>query len=552
MVFKTPKSTKGISIDIFNTCITGSCSCVIFVDRIPTEQELKVFEVILHGADLVNSHVEPYECGNYDSILTPENKEKMDDIVASEILSGAMSLVEDKPHCIHALGAVPKPDGGIRPITDCSRPWGTSINDNMETSELKFTYKGIDTVVDMLNPGDYMCVIDIKNAYRCVSVNPDHKKYQGLSWEVDGVQRYLIDNRLCFGLRCGPYVFNLISEFIHDKLVELYNLRLVNYLDDYLTMCSTYEGCLENQRLVISMLRYVGFQVSWKKVTAPSQKTVYLGIEVDSNQMCITLPHVKVQKMKKLVKEFYGRRSASKKQLERLTGLLAHCATIMKGGRTFCRRLYDLEKVASKMKGKFIRISSEAKKDLQWWHSCAPIFNGRSIIQKPSFCFHPTSDASKKGFGAHCGRDWFAGSWSEDWGDNSVCGHFVPPPSDLPEEELGNINVLELFPVLHAIERWGPICVSHKIVLITDNLQVLHMIRSGRSCNSTCMTWLRKIFWLSVKYDLEFVSEYIPSQDNTCADTLSRLSYPDTQGKLDDLLLDVDLCCKGILLDRFR
>lgn len=51
------------------------------------------------------------------------------------------------------------------------------------------------------------------------------------------------------------------------------------------------------------------------------------------------------------------------------------------------------------------------------------------------------------------------------------------------------------------------------------------MVRTGHSINTTCMKWLRNLFWLSVKYDLEFESEYIASKDNICADTISRLLY---------------------------
>ena len=39
-----------------------------------------------------------------------------------------MSLSDVKTVCIHALGAVSKPDGSIRPITDCSRPVNNSVN----------------------------------------------------------------------------------------------------------------------------------------------------------------------------------------------------------------------------------------------------------------------------------------------------------------------------------------------------------------------------------------------------------------------------------------
>lgn len=224
----------------------------------------------------------------------------------------------------------------------------------------------------------------------------------------------------------------------------------------------------------------------------------------------------------------------------------------MKGGRTYSRRLYDLEKVAGRIKSRYICISAEAKLDLEWWIGCASLFNGKSMIQKPTFCFSPTSDASRKGFGAHCGRDWFVGSRSDELKFYTDCGHVVPPPQDLPTEELDNINVLELYPVLHSIERWGPVFESHKVILITDNLQVLQIVKMGRSINKTCMQWLHRLFWLSVQYDLEFESDYIASKENVCADTLPRVMYPEVQGKLDELLLEVDLCCKNVLLDHFR
>lgn len=222
MVVVTPKSSKGVTVNVYKDCIDGKCSCkyvlggnvtqlkpcrfasLIYVGREPTQNELFLFESIIHGVDTVSSDVQSYECGNYNSILSPENKGKMDDIVNSELANGYLSVAKSKPLCVHTLGAVSKPDGGIRPITDCSRPVGVSVNSNVDGLPLGFQYKSIDDVVDILEKDDFLGAVDVKKAYRSVSINPEHVKYQGIKWNVDGTDMYLSDHRLCFGLRCGP------------------------------------------------------------------------------------------------------------------------------------------------------------------------------------------------------------------------------------------------------------------------------------------------------------------------------------------------------------
>lgn len=137
----------------------------------------------------------------------------MDAIVKGEISNGMLEVVSEKPMSIHSLGAVDKPDGGIRPITDCSLPVGKCINDNMEGLTRNFSFKSVDDVVNKMNHNDYITVVDIKSAYRAVSIDPEHSKLQGIRWEVDGEEKFLVDKRLCFGLRCAPFYFFLISAY---------------------------------------------------------------------------------------------------------------------------------------------------------------------------------------------------------------------------------------------------------------------------------------------------------------------------------------------------
>lgn len=569
LVLTTPKSKKGVAVSIYQSCISGNCDCthvlggnktqlkpcrfgaLIFHDRVPTQSELDVFDCVVDGVEIVSGDVSPYDCNNYRSILDPDAKSKMDRIVSNEIDEGILSISRVKPHCVHSLGAVGKPDGGIRPITDCSRPEGIAVNYNVEGLPLSFTYKSIDDVVDLIERDDYLSVVDIKSVYRSVSICPEHVKYQGIRWELDGKEIFLLDHRLCFGLKCGPFYFNMLSNFIYERLVDLYGIKLVNYLDDYVTISDSYDSCVVNQNLVIKILRYVGFQISWNKVTPPAKITRYLGIDVDTELMELRLPVDKITKMLDLIKQFKCRPVVSRRDIQKLAGLLAHCSTLIKGGRSYCRRLYDLEKVAGTTKSKRVKITNDAMEDLLWWERFGAQFNGRSTIKKQVYLLKPTSDASQKGFGAYMGKDWFFGEWEDQDPPQIGCGHKLPAP-EIPKADHGNINVYEFYPVLEGIRRWKDSLSGYLVVIVTDNLQVYHIIRTGRSVNKTCMVCVRELFWLCASADIELVPEYIASKENVIADTLSRLQYRRVRDDIVNLLGDHNLCCKNALLQFCR
>ena len=139
----TVTTPNGTVIEVFDDCIAGLCNCVHYIDNVRSQlrpcrfasllcDELNVWATthkpllfsVADGFPIVQGEVPSYDCINYKSILEPEVKCQMDAIVRNELEEGVISEVEFLPHCIHSLGAVPKPGGKIRPITDCSRPDG--------------------------------------------------------------------------------------------------------------------------------------------------------------------------------------------------------------------------------------------------------------------------------------------------------------------------------------------------------------------------------------------------------------------------------------------
>lgn len=330
-------------------------------------------------------------------------------------------------------------------------------------------------VIDLVSPPSYLAVVDIQAAYRAVSIYPGHRKYLGSKWTLDGKEVFLEDNRLCFGLSSGPYYFNSISNFVAHVLRNIFNVSVVQYLDDYMVVSSTAEGATSDQHTTINLLRFLGFHISWAKVTHPSTTATYLGVEIDTVAMELRLPLEKVEKFKSMVGRFSSAVFISKKDLERLNGVLSHCAQVVQGGRIFARRCYNMYKEMINSHRKRMRISKGMHEDLDWWRRFAPDFNGVSLIP---YVTHPDpiqTDASKNGYGPIWGESWIIGIWNchiETLELDSPCTHVVNPPH-FEEQLVENINVLELWAVVAALELWGKECKDQTICIITDNRQVI-------------------------------------------------------------------------------
>ena len=97
-----------------------------------------------------------------------------------------------------------------------------------------------------------MCVVDISSAYRSVPIFPPHSDYQGMRWDFDDGQGtvFLRENHLCFGLKCAPFIFSLLS----DLVVDMVKAKGVEPSKD---------KCAESQAILISVLRHLGFSISW-------------------------------------------------------------------------------------------------------------------------------------------------------------------------------------------------------------------------------------------------------------------------------------------------
>lgn len=182
------------------------------------------------------------------------------------------------------------------------------------------------------------------------------------------------------------------------------------------------------------------------------------------------------------------------------------CAVVLPG-RAFLRRLIDLTLGIQKPHYK-IRITTEARRDLEVWKQFLAKFNGKSLILSDCWLtseqLHLATDASTTfGYGAIFGLHWFSGLWNNGW-------------------EHQNITLLELYPIVLAVEIWGSSIKNKFINFHTDNLSLVSIINKQTSRDPLIMGLVRRLVITCLSYNINFRAKHIMGSKNVLADALSR------------------------------
>ena len=118
---------------------------------------------------------------------------------------------------------------------------------------------------------------------------------------------------------------------------------VAHYLDDFITVGSTESPeCQTNLKIMLATCQRLRVPVAQEKCAGTTAVLVFLGFELDTNQMVIRLPENKLHRTQSLVRDWLGKKACKKRDLESLLGHLQHAATVVCPGRTFVRHLIEL------------------------------------------------------------------------------------------------------------------------------------------------------------------------------------------------------------------
>ena len=407
------------------------------------------------------------------------------------------------------LNSVPKKDSEKRRlILDLSFPEGNSINSGIDKDFYldefsKLTLPSIDHLADrvvQLGRGCKVFKIDLQRGYRQFLIDP--KDLQWLGYFFMG--NYLFDCSLSMGskssAKCCQRVTSMVV-FIHAKS----GFFVINYLDDLggAEDADTADQAFDNLR---SILRSIGLQEAVNKTVFPCTLMVFLGIEVNTINLTLTIPQDKWSEIQQVLSSWQDRTSATKKQVQKLAGILNFACRCVRSGRIYLSGVLNF--LRSFGTSNQMKVSHEVYEDVRWWREFAPTFNGISLMLDPWWSQPDeilSSDSCLTGGGAISNNEYI---------------HWLYPKK-LADLKL-NINVLECLMVVVAVKKLGQPLARKKLLLQCDNRNSVLAINSGCSRDLLLQKCLRELHKTTAHLHCDVRAVYIHTDQNRVSDSLSR------------------------------
>jgi hypothetical protein len=264
-----------------------------------------------------------------------------------------------------------------------------------------------------------------------------------------------------------------------------------------------------------------------KKTEGLKYCLTFLGIELDTEKMEARLSATRLAELQKLLSSWDDTPNDTfcVKDLESLVGKLQFACNVVRPGRTYLRRLIDLERKmkAAQVQGNWSpwRLDDDARADIRWWRKFIVEWNGKSLLYELEWTRAPKlllyTDACERGYGARFGDRWFRGEWSEEMLARATRDTKVSVP------------FLELHTLVHAATVWGPLWAGKKVVFQCDAEAAFFAVNKMTSRSPDMAELLRLLSSTAAKCGFDFRCEHIPGVTNVIADLLSRpdlFSFP--------------------------
>lgn len=146
-------------------------------------------------------------------------QEEIDSLLQKQAI---IPVLKTPKEFISTIFLVPKKSGGMRPIINLK-----PLNNFVET--IHFKMETLQTALNLLQKGDFLISVDLKDAYFSIPVHPHHRKYLRFIWKE---QRYEFQC-LPFGLKSAPRIFTKCTKPIMSAL-RSHGHRGIIYIDDSL------------------------------------------------------------------------------------------------------------------------------------------------------------------------------------------------------------------------------------------------------------------------------------------------------------------------------
>lgn len=413
--------------------------------------------------------------------------------------------VEHHPNeYISPIFLVPKKDGEYRMILNLK-------NLNKSIAYYHFKMETFESALKLVKPNCFFASVDVRLAYYMVPIHPlDQVK---LRFQKAGklYQFVCLPN----GISCAPRLYTKMMKPVYASLRTLGHTNS-GYIDDSLLMGDTHQECETNVTDTVNLMTDLGFIIHEKKsVLFPTKTITFLGNNIHSEEMVVTLPKEKVFTIVQECRDLYRRQNVKIRVVARVLGLMVSSFSAVEYAPLYYRSIEKEKSSALKAcQGNFdsfMCLTDDMRTELKWWID-------NLATQKRRICHGNAdiiiiTDASSYGWGAVCDTEKIGGRWNE-------------------QESCHHINFLELLAVSHSLKVFCKSSEKLHVHIKSDNsCTVAYLNKMGGVRSEQCNNLAKQIWEWCIERSIWLSASHIPGIDNE-ADSESRKFRENVEWKL--------------------
>ena len=217
---------------------------------------------------------------------------------------------------------------------------------------------------------------DLRSAFRILPILPSQRCYLLMKARHPQTKEYMffVEKNLPFGASVSCAKFQLFSDslqFLVEKMAGS-SFSVTNYLDDYLFIHYSAEGCNYLVRQFLELCSLINCPVAMDKTEWATPRIVFLGILMDGRKHMLVVPEEKKIKALHWLKWVRDHSKITIKMVQKLTGTLNFLGKAIVPGRTFTRSLYSKLKIKDSQGNPLkqyhhVAMGAEFKSDCQMW-----------------------------------------------------------------------------------------------------------------------------------------------------------------------------------------
>ena len=443
--------------------------------------------------------------------------------IIKELKSGAIEPSESPPKYILNLFCVPKKDSKTGLMTKLrvvrhgsfSTTNTTSINHWIDQQKCKMpTLPNLKDYVKLLIGCNWMTLRDLSDAFRQIGLSNADVGYIGYS--LFGL--YFIDRKQPYGIasaaaNCQSFA-QIIIWIMNNKLLPIHLCKnILVHIDDFCMAAPEKQEVLAMQRKFDDLCDELYVKISHEKDVDCAQIATVYGFKFNLINKTVGIPDDKLENLKHFISITIQIGVITGRALEKLCGKIMHWSQLYKPAKSLCYNMvfyiHSHIRLHKNYRTLCFKLPQCVIRDLVFWKKYIPLIKEvpmSTIIREPSVTLYGSSDACDEGAGFVISNLWsfykFSKSHRDRW----------------------HIDQKEAHAVIMLLHNYRRFLTGKKIILFIDN-SVLYYAMIRHWAGERMMPCIYEICHLMMEYKINIWFEYIPSDCNKMADSLSRYQF---------------------------